>query len=57
MANDAGDIPQGMRRVYGRFERWRNAHTGYKPIPEAQWTSAAEVARECELRRLAEVSQ
>jgi hypothetical protein len=46
MAIEPADIPQGMRRVYRRFERWRSAHTGRLPIPESLWASAAEVARE-----------
>ena len=46
MATEPADIPHGMRRVYRRFERWRRAHTGRLPIPEALWASAAEVARE-----------
>ena len=45
MATGPANIPQGMRRVYRRFERWRSAHTGRLPIPEALWASAAEVAR------------
>jgi len=39
------DIPVGMEKARGRFERWRNSHTGRKPIPESLWTVAAEVAR------------
>lgn len=46
MVTDPANIPQGMRRVYRRFKRWRSAHTGRLPIPEALWASAAEVARE-----------
>jgi hypothetical protein len=47
MATNLSDIPQGMRRVYRRFEGWRSAHGGARlPIPEALWASAAEVARE-----------
>ena len=47
MASDTSDIPNGMRRVYRRFERWRSAHSGARlPIPEALWASAAAVARE-----------
>lgn len=46
MAIEPADIPQGVRRVYRRFERWRCAHTGRLPIPESLWASAAEVARE-----------
>ena len=39
------DIPIGMEKARGRFERWRSSHTGRKPIPESLWTVAAEVAR------------
>lgn len=55
MANDPGDILRGMRRLYRRFERWRSAHTGRLPIPEALWASAAEVARECGVFHTAKV--
>jgi hypothetical protein len=44
-----------MRRLYRRFERWRSAHTGRLPIPEALWASAAEVARECGVFHTAKV--
>jgi hypothetical protein len=40
------DIPIGMEKVHGRFERWRNSHTGRKRIPESLWRAAAKVARE-----------
>jgi hypothetical protein len=47
MASALPDIPNGMRRVYRRFERWRSVHGGARlPIPEPLWASAAEVARE-----------
>jgi hypothetical protein len=46
MVKESPDIPDGMRRVYRRFERWRKSHTGRLPIPEALWASAAAVARE-----------
>src|SRR5271165_7448296 len=47
MATDTSDIPNGMRRVYRRFELWRSAHSGAGlPIPEPLWASAAAVARE-----------
>ena len=26
------DIPIGMEKARGRFERWRSSHTGRKPI-------------------------
>ena len=40
------DIPDGMQKIYRRFERWRSSHQGRLPIPLALWASAAEVARE-----------
>lgn len=46
MANEIPDISPDMQRLYRRFERWRNAHTGRLPIPERLWTAAAELARE-----------
>ncbi|HEY5174546.1 MAG TPA: hypothetical protein VII95_03160 [Terriglobales bacterium] len=48
-------VPLGMRRVYGRFERWRKSHTGRLPIPERLWASAAELAREHGVFRTAKV--
>lgn len=41
-----GDVPEGMQRVYRRFERWRSSHRGRLPIPARLWASAAAVARE-----------
>jgi hypothetical protein len=41
-----GDVPDGMQRVYRRFERWRSSHRGRLPIPVGLWASAAAVARE-----------
>ena len=46
MANEIPDISPDMQRLYRRFERWRNAHTGRLPIPGRLWTAAAELARE-----------
>jgi hypothetical protein len=40
------DVPDGMQKIYQRFERWRSSHQGRLPIPPALWASAAEVARE-----------
>jgi hypothetical protein len=44
----APDVPDGMERIYRRFERWRSSHQGRLPIPKALWASAsaAEAARE-----------
>ena len=46
MAKDGSEIPNNMRKVYQRFQRWRRSHTGRLPIPEPLWAAAAEVARE-----------
>ena len=47
MASEIPDIPHNMRRLYGRFERWRSAHTGVRlPIPERLWRAAVGLARE-----------
>ncbi len=45
MARELPDIPNSMRTVYQRFERWRSAHTGRLPIPERLWAAAVELAR------------
>ena len=49
------DVPVGMRRVQGRFERWRKSHVGRLPIPERLWKAAAELAREHGVCRTAQV--
>ena len=46
MANEISEIPPDMQKLYRRFERWRNAHTGRLPIPKRLWAAAAELARE-----------
>ena len=46
MASESPDIPLDMQKVYRRFERWRNAHTGRLPIPARLWAAAMELARE-----------
>ena len=55
MPGKAADVPEGMRRVYGRFARWRKLHTGRLPIPDSLWASAAELAREHGVFRTARV--
>jgi len=50
-----GDVPDGMQRVYRRFERWRSSHRGRLPIPAGLWASAAAVAREHGVFQTAEV--
>jgi hypothetical protein len=32
-----GDVPDGMQRVYRRFERWHSSHRGRLPIPAGSW--------------------
>ncbi len=48
-------IPAGLRRVRGRFERWRKSHTGRLPIPERLWAAATELAKEHGVCRTAQV--
>lgn len=49
------EVPDGMQRIYRRFERWRSSHQGRLPIPPALWASAAEVAREHGVFRTAKI--
>ena len=51
----AAEIPDGMQRIYRRFERWRSSHQNRLPIPSALWTSAAEAAREHGVFRTAKI--
>ena len=51
----APELPDGMRRIYRRFERWRSAHQTRLPIPPALWASAAEAAREHGVFRTAKI--
>ena len=48
-------VPMGMRKVYGRFERWRKSHVGRLPIPERLWKAAAGLAVEHGVCRTAQV--
>ena len=58
MVSELADIPNRMRRVYRRFERWRSAHCGARlPIPEPLWASATEVALEHGVFHTARVSR
>ena len=49
------DVPDGMQKIYRRFERWRSSHQGRLPIPKALWASAAETAREHGVFRTAKI--
>ena len=55
MPKKAADVPEGMRRVYGRFARWRKLHTGRLPIADSPWASVVELAREHGVFRTAKV--
>ena len=56
MANELSEIPQGMKRIYRRFARWRSAHPGVRlPIPPRLWRAAAKVASEQGVCRTAQV--
>ena len=48
-------VPVEMRKVHGRFERWRKSHVGRQPIPERLWRAATELANEHGVCRTAEV--
>jgi hypothetical protein len=51
----APELPDGMRRIYRRFERWRSSHQTRLPIPLALWMSAAAAAREHGVFRTAKI--
>jgi len=51
----AGEIPIGMRKVCGRFERRRNGHQARLPIPAPLWAAAAQAAGEHGVFRTAKV--
>ena len=55
MTDKTQQIPNEMRRAHGRFERYRKAHTGRRPIPEALWKMAAELASAHGIFRTAQV--
>src|SRR5579864_232423 len=55
MTKELSDIPRGLRRVYGRFQRWRNKHPQARlPIPKRLWLAAGEAARENGVGRTAQ---
>jgi hypothetical protein len=51
----APELPNGMRTIYRRFERWRSSHQTRLPIPPALWASAAAAAREYGIFRTAKI--
>ena len=40
------EIPAGLQELARQFEEWRSSHSGRRPIPEALWMRAADLARE-----------
>jgi len=40
------NVPNAMRKVYRRLERWRSRRTGRARIPEALWAAAGELAQQ-----------
>ena len=56
MANLAQfELPVGMQDVLRQFEEWRSLHAGRRPIPEALWVLATDLAREHGVFRTAKV--
>jgi hypothetical protein len=49
------EIPAGLQELARQFEEWRSSHSGRRPIPEALWTRAADLAREHGVFRTAKV--
>ncbi|HZB94724.1 MAG TPA: hypothetical protein VE268_02085 [Herpetosiphonaceae bacterium] len=40
------EMPSAVREAQQRFEEWRSSQPGRRPIPDALWTLATELARE-----------
>ena len=40
------EVPAGLQELARQFEEWRSSHSGRRPIPEALWLRAADLARE-----------
>ena len=49
------EIPAGLQEAQERFTEWRSSHTGRRPIPEALWALASELARQHGVFRTAQV--
>ena len=49
------EIPGGLQEAQERFTEWRSSHTGRRPIPEALWALASELARQHGVFRTAQV--
>jgi hypothetical protein len=49
------EISPGLQELAQQFEEWRSSHSGRRPIPEALWIRAADLAREHGVFRTAKV--
>jgi hypothetical protein len=49
------EIPAEVREAQQRFEEWRSAQSGRKPLPETLWALAAATARQHGVFRTAQV--
>ena len=49
------EIPAGLQELARQFEQWRSSHSGRRPIPEALWMRASDLAREHGVFRTAKV--
>jgi len=49
------DVPEVMQEVAQEFEEWRSSHSGRRPIPEALWKRAADLARQYGVFRTSKV--
>jgi hypothetical protein len=49
------EIPAGLQETQKRFAEWRSSHTGRRPIPEALWALASELAGQHGVFRTAQV--
>jgi hypothetical protein len=49
------EVPEAMQEVAQQFEQWRSSHSGRRPIPEALWKRAADLARQYGVFRTSKV--
>jgi hypothetical protein len=49
------EVATEVQEVAKQFEEWRSSHSGRRPIPEALWIRAADLAREHGVFRTAKV--
>ena len=49
------EIPAGLKEAQQRFEQWRSSQAGRRPIPEALWVLASELAHQHGVSRTAQV--